>query len=136
MTNTNAVEKVVKVTKVQKFTKVIEILEQSSHTDKEMLVQAMKHEIELLEKKRTSGTKNKTTKMNNEFKEIILEVLGTAEKPITITELMQLDERMQEHNGNIVSNQKLSRLLNDMVKEENPRVVKTVDKKKSYFALA
>ena len=135
MTNTNET-KVVKVTKVEKFGKIIEVIEASTHADKNMLIEAMKHEIELLERKRTSGTKSKTAQANEEFKEIILEVLATAEKPVTVTELMQLDEKMQEYNGNTITNQKLSRLLNDMTKGDTPKVVKTIDKKKSYFALA
>lgn len=135
MTNTNET-KVVKVTKVEKFGKIIEVIEASTHADKEMLIDAMQHEIELLERKRTSGTKSKTAQANEEFKEIILEVLATAEKPVTVTELMQLDEKMQEYNGNTITNQKLSRLLNDMTKGDTPKVVKTIDKKKSYFALA
>ena len=135
MTNTNET-KVVKVTKVQKFGKIIEILAASTHADKEMLIDAMQHEIELLERKKTSGVKSKTAQANEEFKEIILEVLATAEKPVTVTELMQLDEKMQEYNGNTITNQKLSRLLNDMTKGDTPKVVKTIDKKKSYFALA
>ena len=134
MTNTNET-KVVKVTKVQKFGKIIEVLENCSHADKEMLIDAMKHEIALLEKKRTSGTKSKTAQANDEYKLIILEVMEKLEKPSTVTEIMQLDERMQTFNGNTMSNQKMSRLLNEMVTEENPRVKKTIDKKKSLFSL-
>ena len=47
---------------------------------------------------------------------------------VTSTELQELDSEMANY-----SNQKLSALLKQLV-EEN-RVVKTVDKKKSYFSI-
>ena len=130
---TNAIEtKVVKVTKVQKFAKVIEILESCKHEDKEMLVQAMKHEIELLEKKKSSKT-SKTNPLTEQLEKAILEVLTSSEKPLTITEMMKADERLQELDGTIISNQRVSRLANNLV--EKGILEKSIDKKKSYFAI-
>ena len=132
MTNTNET-KVVKVTKIEKFAKVIEVLESSNHADKVMLIEAMQHEIELLEKKKSSKS-SKTNPMTEQLKEIIVETLRGLGKPATITELMQANESLQEYEGTTITNQRVSRLANDLTKAGI--LVKTVDKKKSYFTVA
>ena len=86
------------------------------------------HEIELLEKKHSSTKPTKTQVENEEIKNKILEVLRRAEKPLTVTELMG-DDTLDDY-----SNQKLSALIKQLV--DTNVVEKTVDKKKSYFAIA
>ena len=121
-----------KITKVEKFAKVIEVLEGCSHTDKDMLIQAMEHEIELLEKKKSSKA-SKTNPMAEPLKRFIIESLTNLGKPATITEIMTANENLQVYEGTTISNQRVSRLANELVKDDI--LVKTIDKKKSYFAI-
>lgn len=64
---------------------------------------------------------------NEALKAQMLEVLDTT--PRTVTEVMGLAEALSA-----LSNQKVSALLNALV--EDGKVVKTTEKRKSYFALA
>ena len=64
---------------------------------------------------------------NEELKGVVLSVLST--EPATVSELMTKDARLAA-----LSNQKVSALLNALV--EDGKVVKTTEKRKSYFALA
>ena len=56
------------------------------------------------------------------------EALVTVAKPVTVTELQEANEDMANY-----SNQKLSALLRMLVNAG--RIVKTIDKKKSYFSV-
>ena len=64
---------------------------------------------------------------NIELAEVVAEVL--TETPATVTEIMAKDERLAA-----LSNQKVSALVNGLV--DAGRAVKTVEKRKSYFAKA
>ena len=103
----------------------VELLEkQANPTNKEELLAFINHEVELLEKKSAKSGQTKTQKENVGIMETISEVLADMGKPVTITELMK-DERLSAY-----SNQKVSALIRQM-----PNVVKTTEKKKSYFSL-
>lgn len=80
-----------------------------------------------VEKKRTSSTPTKTQIANEGVKAEILEVLAQVDEPITVTEIIGL---MKE----TYNNQKISALLRQL--KEAGKVVKTIDKKVSRFALA
>ncbi len=69
----------------------------------------------------------KAQKANEELKVIVFECLGA--DPQTVTEIMGQDERLS-----VLSNQKVSALVNALVDEG--KAVKTVEKRKSYFAKA
>ncbi len=86
------------------------------------------HEIELLEKKHSTG-QTKTQKENEIIMERILELLAEVNEPVTITELQEQKEELRQY-----SNQKMSALLKKLV--DSGKVVKTIEKKKSYFSLA
>ena len=64
---------------------------------------------------------------NANLADVVAEVLTSAAKPMTITEIMAADERLTS-----LSNQKVSAIVRGM----GDRVAKTTDKRKSYFALA
>ena len=112
-------------------------------TKKEMFAQIManynlteeerafvQHEIELLEKKSSKSGQTKTQKENEILMEQLIVALGEVGKAVTISEFQALSTAEVA----TLSNQKLSALLKKLVDAE--RVVKTVEKKKSYFSVA
>lgn len=93
------------------------------------LVDFINGRIEALDKKSASA-KGKTTKAQKEnvgIKELLLEVLTTADKGFTCTEIIKADPRMSEF-----SNQKVSALLKQMIAEGTVENVK--EKGKSLFS--
>lgn len=93
------------------------------------IVEFCEHEIELLNRKSSKSTQTKTQIENENIKGAIVNALTEIAKPVTITEMQELNTEMANY-----SNQKLSALLKQLV--ESNQVVKTVDKKKSYFTVA
>lgn len=123
MTNT-------KMTKRDYFNQVLVIVENEKENIKnyEDVKNFIEHEIELLNKKKSNTKPTKTQVENEKIKVRILEVLTEVNEVMTISELMTADGLEQ------YSNQKLSALANQLVKEE--KVVKTSVKKVSYFKIA
>lgn len=104
--------------------------------DNEELVKFVDHELELLARKNTGNTQTKVQKENQAVAEMLLEELAKAERT-TITDLMNTSEAIQNYtleNGNKLTNQKISAIFKQQVEAGN--ITKTVDKKKSYFAIA
>lgn len=112
-------------------------------TKKEMFAQIMvnynlteeerafiQHEIELLEKKSSKSGQTKTQKENEILMEQLVIALGEMEKAVTISEF----QGNSKAEVATLSNQKISALLKKLV--ESGKVVKTVEKKKSYFSVA
>lgn len=97
--------------------------------DNAELVAFIDHEIELLNKKASKGSQTKTQKENETIKETILAEMATFESAYTITDMQAKSGVLAEY-----SNQKISALLKQLV--ESGAVVKTTDKKKSYFSIA
>ena len=94
------------------------------------IVEFCDHEIELLNKKASHPrSANATQKENEVIKNQLVEALKEVGSAVTITELQGANENMAQY-----SNQKLSALLRQLVNENI--VVKTTDKKKSYFSVA
>lgn len=87
------------------------------------------NELSLLEKKanRSASKPTKAQTENEGIKAAIVEMLVEVGKPVTISELMTTPLLMG------YSNQKLSALAKQMV--DNGTIVKTIDKKKSYFSM-
>lgn len=111
-------------------------------TKKEMFAQIManynlteeektfiQHEIELLEKKSSKSGQTKTQKENEILMEQLVAALGEMEKAVTISEFQSLSTAEVA----TLSNQKISALLKKLV--DSGKVVKTVEKKKSYFSV-
>ena len=80
------------------------------------------------EKKSTNKKPTANQVANEEFKATIIDALADGEK-VTVTELQTKDATL-----GALSNQRVSAILRQLV--DAGKVVKTVDKKKSYFALA
>ena len=103
---------------------VFEGIEEEKSTAMERL-EALKAQ---LAKRSTSKTPTKNQKANEEVKAVIADVLADTGEKMTVTEMIA-DERL---NG--YTNQKISALLRQMV--EAGKVVKTLEGKKAYFAVA
>lgn len=119
-----------KMTKRDYFNQVLAIVENAKENieNYEDVKNFVEHEIELLNKKKSNTKPTKTQVENEKIKARILEVLTEVNEVMTISELMTADG-LENY-----SNQKLSALANQLVKEE--KVVKTSVKKVSYFKIA
>lgn len=125
-------EKAKKVTKKEYFAQLREAV-----ADNPELVAFIDHEVELLNKKNSGNSQTKTQKENAVIAEMLVEELAKAGKPITITDLMNESEAIQNYvleNGNRLTNQKISAIFKQL--GEANRIVKVTDKKKSYFSVA
>ena len=118
-----------KMTKKDWFAVLANVVEASEMKNKTEALAFIAHEIELLEKKSAKSGATKTQKENVIIMEAIKTALGEVDKAVTISELQAENTTMAEY-----SNQKLSALLRKLV--ESGEVVKTTEKKKSYFSLA
>ena len=96
--------------------------------DRQDLVDFIDHELELLDRKSSKSAETKTQIENKSIMETILSELTRIARPITISELQSESDILKEY-----SNQKLSALLKKLV--DSNQVVKTTDKKKSYFSV-
>ena len=114
-----------KMTKRERFEKMIE---KYDFTEEDRVF--IEHEIELLEKKKSGERKPTATQIANEgLKGVILEVLASAESPMTISEIIKAHEELQG-----LSTQKVSPLISSLVKEF--KVVRIEEKRKAYFKIA
>lgn len=112
-----------KITKAQMFSMIKALDEVQANPD---MVAFIDHELELLSKKAGSKKPTKTQEENVKLKSIILEVL--TDVGATVSEIQTKSDVLGE-----LSNQKVSALLKQMC--DDGQVVKTVEKKKSYFSL-
>lgn len=113
-----------KVTKKEMFEMLKGVAGVAENAD---MVAFIDHEIELLNKKSANKKATKTQEENVGIKAEILNVL-TADGA-TVSEIQAKSDVLSA-----LSNQRVSALLRQLVESGN--VVKTVDKKKSYFSLA
>lgn len=118
-----------KMTKKDWFAVLANVVEASEMKNKTEALAFIAHEVELLEKKSAKSGTTKTQKENVVIMEAIKTALAEVGKAVTISELQAENTTMAEY-----SNQKLSALLRKLVK--SGEVVKTTEKKKSYFSLA
>jgi hypothetical protein len=118
-----------KMTKKDWFETIRAFLEESDFEPKEEALNFLSHEIELLNKKSSSGKKTKNQKENEEIKKLILVALELFGKPVTVTTMIKENSEM-----NKLSPQKLSALLKQLVESEE--VVRTIEKRVPYFSLA
>lgn len=118
-----------KITKKEMFAMVMEVVGGVEVENKEEMLKFLAHEVKLLERKSSKSSLTKTQKENLELMTQLEFALAEIGKPVTISEFMA----QSTSEVSTLSNQKLSALLKKLV-EEN-RVVKTVEKKKSYFSV-
>jgi len=119
-----------KMTKKEMFAVIAGTIENMEVENKAEMLNFIAHEIELLEKKSSKSGQTKTQKENEVLKAQLLDAFAHMEKPVTISEFQELSAEPVAQ----LSNQKLSALLNQLVKAD--KMVKTIEKKKSHFALA
>lgn len=119
-----------RMTKKEMFAVIAETINAVEVENKAEMLNFIDHEIELLEKKSSKSGQTKTQKENELLKAELLTALGEMDKAVTISEFCE----KTSHPVGKLSNQKLSALLNQMCKANT--VVKTIEKKKSYFAVA
>ena len=117
-----------KITKRDNFTSIITILKTHGRDD---LVAVMEHEIELLDKKSANRSTKPTVRQaeNAEIKKQITAVME-AGKAYRCAEIKALIPALADGEGT----QRTARLCNDLVEEG--KLVKSLDKKVVYFALA
>ena len=118
-----------KITKKEMFAMVAKVVENSEVANKAEMLEFIAHEVELLEKKNSKTGQTKTQKENEVLMAQVLEALAEFDKPITVSEFM----KESSHEVATLSNQKLSALLKKLV--DSKKVVKSTEKKKSYFSL-
>lgn len=116
------------MTKREMFAQVVEIVKTADVDNRDDLISALEHEIELISSRSAHKTPTKTQKENEVIMDTICEVLANCDNPISVTDLMGFDA-LAGH-----SNQKLSALLRKLV--ANGKVTKTIEGKKARFALA
>ena len=119
-----------KMTKKEMFTMVANVVENAEVENKAEMLEFLAHEVELLNRKSGKSGETKTQKENKVLMEQLLVALAEFEKPVTVSEFM----KESTHEVATLSNQKLSALFKKLV--EAKRVVKTTEKKKSYFSVA
>ena len=76
--------------------------------DREDIINFCNHEIELLSRKNSRSGATKTQKENLVVAEMLVEELAKVNKPITITDLMNASDTIQNYtleNGNKLTNQ-------------------------------
>ena len=121
MTNT-------KMTKKDWFAILTTIVETSDVENKSDILNFINHEVELLNKKSSKSAPTKNQEANLEIMENIKLALAECGESVTVSELMAKSEEMAKY-----TNQKLSALLKKLV--DSNEVVKTIEKKKSYFSI-
>ena len=113
-----------KMTQRDYFNEIIALAEANDRSD---LVEFAEGRIALLDKKASAKKPTKTQEENIAIKTEIMSVLTN--EGVTVSDLQSKSDVLGS-----LSNQRVSALLRQLVAEE--KVVKTVDKKKSFFALA
>lgn len=133
-TMTNTTEKRIinttdkRMTKKDYFNEVIKLAkgEQVNVTADE-LVKFAEHELNLLERRRTSNSKpTKTQKENELIKDVIMQVLETSNDPLRIADIQARNEQLAEY-----TNQKISALLTQLVNEGTAK--REVIKRQAHF---
>lgn len=116
-------------TKKEFFAEIIEICEDCERED---LIEFCNHEIELLTKK--ASTPSKEDKEKDTWKDIVYEVVVTANRPISITEMIaeygDILKPLRNEKG-IVTSQRMSAYLQKLIKDG--KVDSNKDKKKTVF---
>ena len=109
--------------------KAIELNEDIS-IDSNELIDKLNSMLIAIKNKSHRPSKADTAKQveNDKLADIIIETLMNSENSMTITEMQKSNEELAEY-----SNQKISAIIRKLV--ESAQVIKTVEKKKSYFSV-
>ena len=120
-----------KMTKKEMFEQIIKLVkEEDCSVLPSEFIEFCKHEIELLNKKSSSSSKPTKTQVENEnYKQVILDALAEADKPMTISEIMDYATGLEG-----LKNQRVSAIMTQL--KNSGKVIRTEEKKKAYFSLA
>lgn len=118
-------ENVKKLTKKEMFGEARELAIANGRED---LVAFIDHEIELLNKKASASGESKTQKENLVIMDKLYNELANIGRAVTISEFQANSEY-----ASTLSNQKISALFKKM--KDAGKIVKTIEKKKSYFSI-
>lgn len=131
-----------KITQKQRYEALIELVDKYGifvtngevNEGKEEMISFLESRIEGLNKKASSKS-DKVSKANEELHDALIEILTAEGKGMKISEILQREpiKSMRNEDGLPISSQKLSHLANSLVGTE---LVKTTDKKVSYFSVA
>lgn len=117
------------MTKKEMFTALLTLVANSAVENKEELTEGLNHEIELLNKKSSTPRKPTATQFENvSLKAEILAHLTAADTLKSISDLQKEIPSLSE-----LSNQRITHLLTDLVKEE--KIVKEYNKKTPFYAV-
>ena len=117
-----------KRTQKEKFGMVISALKgEATEMSTEEMIDFLNERVEALDKKSASKKPTKVQEENEILKAKIVEVL-TGAKPMTVSDILKADEAFAD-----LSNQKVTALARQLV--EAGTIVKTTDKKKSFFSI-
>jgi hypothetical protein len=114
-----------KMTKKEMFAMIKEAVKENAE-----MVAFLEHEIELLEKKKGSANSKKVGEHAKE-ESLVKAVLMALGKKATVTEMLGASMELMTE---LKTNQKVSAVLKRLV--DKGEVVKTVEKKVSYFSIA
>ena len=106
-----------------------DIIAMATEAGRDDLVEFAEGRIAMLDKKSANHKPSKTAEANEALKVVILDALKAVGEAVTVSELVAKTPDLAGY-----SNQKLSAILRLMIADGS--VVKTVDKKKSLFAVA
>ena len=113
------------MTKREMYNAILEVV-----ADNEEMVAFVNHEIELLDKKRTSARKPTKNQIENEaFKTDIVAYLSEVDAPKTIKELQAAIPSIAN-----LTNQRITHLLTDLIKVQS--IAKEYVKKTPYYFIA
>ena len=116
------------MTKREMFTAIMNVEAVAANAE---MVEFLKHQIDLLDSRKGTNKPTKTQMANENIKETILAVLGEADTPMRVKDLLA-DERLADFTS-----PKITALLRQLLPDTGDgRVVRTVEKKVAYFALA
>ena len=118
-----------KITKKEMFELIAKV-----NANDTQIVEFCKHEIELLERKKSNGNAKANEKMEKSV-ELVYNALASMGKSATVSELLAENDLSELANENgVVSTQKVSAMLKKL--KDSGRVESYTDKKKTYFKVA
>ena len=116
------------MTKREMFNAILAIEAVSANAE---MVEFLNHQIDLLDSRKGSTKPTKIQTANEGIKDVIYQVLSEANAPMRVKDLIA-DERLADY-----SSSKITALLRQMLPDTGDgRVIKTIEKKVSYFSVA
>jgi ArsR family metal-binding transcriptional regulator len=115
------------MTKKEMFALAIEYASTIDTDEARDVIEGLKHEIDLLSRKRSDNSKAKAE--SDARAEKVYNALAEMDRPVTISELLSLTSDVEVAN---YTNQRVSALMRKL----GERVVKTMNKGKAYFTVA